>query len=132
MERLMGGGTKHTSDTRKGRPFDLLAAVAELSQAGGSNEVARVASFCEQTHEVSFHADASAHPAVGNAARLVIDDVPVVVSEGVAIGRVDGALVIAMRGCLGLGYEMSGTVTSFDDVLNQGVITVAGSRRHVA
>jgi hypothetical protein len=132
MDSCMGGGTKHTSDAKKGAPFDLLAAVAELSSAGGSDHVARAAAFCEQTHEVSFQADASTHPVVGRPVRLVVDEIPLVISEGAVIGRVDGALASAMRGCLALGYEMTGAITIFDDVLGRGVIAVGGSRRQVA
>lgn len=128
----MGGGTKFTGDVQKGKPFDLLAAIAEAGKAGESGSVAQAAEFCAQTHAAPFRASAGARPAVGAPVRLMLADPPRVISGGIEIGTVDGAIAIAMRGCLTLGYEMSGSVDSFDPQQGSGVLALAGARRQVA
>jgi hypothetical protein len=128
----VGGGTKFTADVPKGKPFDLLAAIAEAGNPGASGSVAQAAEFCAQTHAVPFRAAAGARLTVGTQTRLILADPPRVMSADEEIGTVEGAIATAMRGCLTLGYEMTGTVTSFDEQLGSGVLAIAGARRQVA
>jgi len=128
----MGGGTKSTSDVQKGKPFDLLEAIAEASKLGELGSVAQAAEFCTEMHTVPFRVNAGERPAAGTPAHLVLADSPLVLSAGNEIGVVDGPIAIAMRGCLTLGYEMSGTIESFDAQRGRGVLSIAGTRRQVA
>lgn len=128
----MGGGTKRTPDAPKGEPFDLLGAIAEAGKAGAAGSVAQAAEFCADLHSVPFRATASS-PAAGAPVRLVLAETPLVVdATGAEIGIVEGPIAIAMRGCLTLGYEMRGTIESFDPHLGRGTLAIAGARRQVA
>ena len=128
----MGGGTKTTADVQKGKPFDLLAAIAEAARAGEGGSIAQAAEFCAQTHAVPFRAIEGAQLVLGSHVRLVLDEPPRVIGADGEIGTVDGAIAIAMRGCLTLGYEMTGTVDSLDEDHDHGVLAIAGARRQVA
>lgn len=128
----MGGGTKFTADAAKGKPFDLLAAIAEARKTGEAGSVAQAAEFCAQTHAVPFLAVDSARPAAGTPVRLVLGEPPRVISGSDEIGTVKGPIATAMRGCLTLGYEMAGSVESFDTQARAGRLTIAGRRRQVA
>lgn len=129
----MGGGRKFNSDVAKGPPRDPLAALLGDVPLGSPESDAQMAyAFCEQQHRVEFIVTAAQMPDAGSSARLVLGDPPSVVVDAEVVGALDGTATKAMRGCLQLGYEMTGVVITADPGTRRGILEVQGVRQQVA
>ena len=122
----MGGGTRYGSGTRKRTPFNLGVALTqgEGTDASPGDEPA----FCESRQTVGFAAQPGVRVRVGQAVTAQLADPPLLVASGSVLGDIDPTGATAIRGCIELGYRMTGRIEAFDSVSQSGTASLSGRR----
>jgi hypothetical protein len=116
---MMGGGDTDRDETRRKIP----GARAPGSDGAPGDEHP---DFCAVPQEIAFEGPCAQVLHAGSPVRLQPQHLPLVVAGGRAIGAVPEPDATAMRHCLLEGYEMRGTIASYDSESGHGTLLIQG------
>ena len=119
----MGGGHKNTGDTPKAAPTATPAEVAAAHEPDAPDYEP-----CEQEHAHAFRLT-DPNLARGSAVSVTLGNPPQVLVNGRAVGELERAAAIFVRGCMESGYVISGVVAAVDVPSRTGTAVLSGTRR---